>query len=189
VSGKHKRRLSIRTAVLIGSGVLVIPFVFSQWVEASSPAVNDPVTACQGIGTGTGTVAEIATAKGDPVLCITRDGKAPDVRTALYVDGKIAAAFQQDACTWPNAAVAVTAGTVSLPDGRIVVWGTLPTGTQSARLVTTSGRSVEVPASGDPALPVFATVSNGDEAFRSITSLGGSNADSTPVAACAGAQK
>jgi hypothetical protein len=123
------------------------------------------------------------------VLCITRDGTAPNVRTALYVDGKIKAAFQTDACSWPNAAASVSAGSVSLDNGDIVVWGTLPKGARSARLTTLAGTSVEVPASGDPAVPVFATVASGDDTFRSISALGGNPDAATAVAACAEVQK
>jgi hypothetical protein len=189
VNGKHKRRMSVLTAVLLGSGALAIPLVFSQWSDASAPAVSDPATACQGVGTPGASVTAVPTDKGGPALCITRSGDAPFVRTALYVDGKLAAAIQNDACTWPNAAVAVTAGTLTLPDGSVVVWGTLPKGAQSARLVTTAGGSVEVPAEGDQALPVFATVVDGDATFKAITALGVTPAESTPVAACQGGQK
>jgi hypothetical protein len=189
VSGKHKRRISIRTAVLMGAGALAIPLVFSQWVDASPPTVADPATACQGIGSGDGPVVEVQAEKGGPILCIARSGAAPDVRTAIYVDGKIAAAIQNDACTWPNASVAVTAGSLTLPDGKVVVWGTVPKGARSVRLVTTAGGSVEVAAQGDQALPVFATVVDGDAVFRSITALGVTPAESTPVAACQGVKK
>jgi hypothetical protein len=188
VSGKHKRRMSVLTAVLMGSGALAIPLVFSQWSDASAPAASEPATACQAVGPAGAAVTEVPTDKGGPVLCISRTGDAPYVRTALYVDGKLAAAIQNDACTWPNASVTVTAGTLTLPDGDIVVWGTLPKGARSARLVTTSGGSVEVPAQGDQALPVFATVFNGDATFRAITALGVAP-EAAPVAACQGVQK
>ncbi len=190
VSGKHKRRLSVRTAVLMGSGALALPLAFSQWVGAAPQAAPDPAVACQGIGSGTESVIQVPTATSDPVLCIMREGAAPAVRTALYVDGKLAAAIRTDACSWPNAAVSVSAGTVPLANGRAVVWGTLPSGARSAQIVSVSGRSIEVQTSGDPALPVFASVSSGDEKVRSIGAIGGpATADPTPVAACGAVQK
>jgi hypothetical protein len=178
INGRGMRRLLSIAGTAIGASIVATQLLGVPWSTAAGTATT--VSSCESLRSPEKDVVALDVKKDWPELCITREGVAPDVRTALYVDGRLTGAFQEDACSSPNAAYSVQAVTVPLPDGRAIFWGTLPDATASL----SSGDSTEILAYGPSNARVFATVISSSVDFRKVQPRGGAVGGVSSVAAC-----
>lgn len=179
------RRATVPRAVGAGAIIAVAAWALVISRGPVSGASADPASSCRGLGASSDEVLAFPSAQTDLALCVVRSGTAPDIRTALYVNGTLTAAFQDDACSWPNAANSLSVATVHRDDGRVVAWGTLPEGTERVAATTETGKRVEMPALGVAGPRVFAAVLLEQLDFPTLEAVGRKTGGTAAVAACA----